>query len=149
MQTWEEILNAVQSALAGRSSAARAELERCWERTGPEDAAQRCIIAHYLADQQDQIAEEIAWDERALAAFADVYDNELAPIGVPSTAAFAPSLHLNMGDSYLRAGNRSAARSHLEHAKNEVHHLPADGYGAMIRGGLLRLEERIASTSHE
>lgn len=147
MQTWEDIQESVQAALGGRSETARASLQGCWDRTSPEDAAQRCVIAHYLADQQDNFADEIAWDERALEAFDGITDDDLAPIGIPSATGFAPSLHLNLGDGYLRAGDLPKARAQVEQAQAAMHLLPAEGYGAMIRGGIQRLAEKITDLS--
>ena len=147
MQTWEEIIKAIQTALAGRSTEARESLQACWDRSDPRDAAQRCVIAHYLADQQDDLHDEIAWDERALAAFADVAEDALVPVGVPSTAGFAVSLHLNLGDGYLRAGELAKARVQVQEAQSAVHLLPAEGYGAMVRGGVERLAIRVEAAS--
>ena len=80
----------------------------------PDTAAQRCVLAHYLADLEDDVADEVAWDERALAAYGDVCETELAPIGIPSAAGLAPSLHLNLGDGYRRQGRADQARHQLE-----------------------------------
>ena len=55
MQTWEEIIEAIQTALAGRHTEAREALQACWDRSDPRDAAQRCVIAHYLADQVESL----------------------------------------------------------------------------------------------
>lgn len=66
MQTWQTILDAVQHALAGRSATARVDLQGLWDYADPKDAAPRCVIAHYLADQQHDLGDDIAWDERAL-----------------------------------------------------------------------------------
>ena len=49
----------------------------------------RSVIAHYVADLQSNLGEEVAWDERALAAYASVADQDLEPIGIPSSRAFA------------------------------------------------------------
>ncbi|TLM80855.1 hypothetical protein [Pseudarthrobacter sp. NamE5] len=70
-------------------------------------------------------------------------DADLAPIGVPSAAGFALSLHLNLGDDYLRAGRIEDARAHLEQARRSAGLLSESGYGAMIRGGIQRLSDRI------
>ena len=41
-----------------------------------------------------------SWDERALAAYELVREDDLRPIGIDSARGFAPSLHLNLGDGY-------------------------------------------------
>ncbi|XVX19219.1 hypothetical protein ACQP1U_12965 [Actinomycetota bacterium] len=147
MQTWDEILHAIQQSLAGRSTTARAALQACWDHTGEQDAAQRCVIAHYLADQQEALDDEIAWDETALSAFPGIADGDLAAIGVPSSAAFEPSLRLNLGDGYRRAGRLEEARAQLELAQASAHLLPTEGYGAMIRGGIQKLSDRLSGPS--
>lgn len=140
---WEDILQAAAEAMRAPSSAARASLTKCWDSTSPDEHAQRCVLAHYLADQQDDLETEIYWDEKALTEFARVKDGELTSIGVPSTAGFAPSLHLNLADGYLRAGRVQDARDQLRRAEANRELLLDEGYGAMIRRGLDRLHTRI------
>ncbi|WP_231579628.1 hypothetical protein [Dermacoccus sp. PE3] len=101
------------------------------------------MLAHYLADQQEALASETRWDEQALSEFAHLHDDDLAAIGVPSTAGFAPSLHLNLGDDYLRAGRVQDAEDQVARAQQAVALLPEHGYGAMIREGVRRLQERV------
>ncbi|MEH0109964.1 hypothetical protein V6N00_09615 [Tersicoccus sp. MR15.9] len=143
MTTWDDILAAVTASFAGRGDEPRRHLEACWDATTPDQAAQRCVVAHYLADQQDDVAEEAAWDERALAAHGSVGDEDLAPIGVPSASAFLPSLHLNLGDDYLRLGRRDDAARHLTLAQESADLLSDAGYGAMIRAGIEGLQARL------
>ncbi|WP_334138354.1 hypothetical protein [Corynebacterium variabile] len=147
MTSWDDITKAVGGAAVGRSNAARQALQECWDQTNPDDHAQRCIIAHYLADQQDDLEAETRWDETALSEHAHVTDADLKPVGVPSVAGFAPSLHLNLGDDYLRGGNTHAARTHLDAARAAEHLLPDAGYGAMIRGGINSLAGRLDPSS--
>lgn len=91
------------------------------------------------------VAAETAWDERALAAHAGVADEDLAPVGIASAAAMLPSLHLNLGDDYRRAGDPVKAREQLVAARRTESLLAADGYGTMIRGGIQRLADRLDS----
>lgn len=64
-------------------------------------------------------------------------------MGIPSATAMAPSLHLNLGDGYLRQGRVREAEVQLDMGLQSQDVLPADGYGAMIRSGLDRLGSRI------
>lgn len=66
---WEPVLEAVGQAVNGQSEAAKAALEKCWDETVEEDHAQRCVLAHYLADQQENLQSETHWDEQALTEF--------------------------------------------------------------------------------
>lgn len=59
-------------------------------------------------------------------------------------AAFYPSLHLNLGEDYRKVGDPQAARRHLDLGLAAAAALPDDGYGAMIRGGLEGLAQRLA-----
>jgi hypothetical protein len=57
----------------------------------------------------------------------------------------APSLHLNLGDGYLRQGRVAQARVQLDAGLAAADALGDDGYGALVRGGLERLAQRLAS----
>jgi hypothetical protein len=143
MTDWEHITSAVGLALAGDTERGREALTDCWQATTDADHAQRCVIAHYLADLQSSLDEEVSWDEAALSEHAQVRDGDLAPVGITSTDGMAPSLHLNLGDGYLRQGRLDAAEAQLEAGMSARGALAADGYGDLIRSGLDRLEERL------
>ena len=149
MATWEKIIDAVSVALGGDKWEGRRRLLACWEETVPQDHAYRCVLAHYLADTETALDDEIAWDEAALAAHDGVRDEELVPLGIPSAKGFVPSLHLNLGDGYLRRGDLEAARRHLAQGLAGADSLSPDGYGAMIRAGLDNLGKRIAGYESE
>ena len=143
MTTWPDITAAVTVAQTGDPAEGRRQLLACWEGTSVADHAQRCVVAHYLADLEDDLDEELAWDERALAELPHVSDSDLAPLGLSSAAGLAPSLHLNLGDGYLRRGDLDRARHHLDAGTAAVGALPDDAYGTMVRGGFERLAARI------
>jgi hypothetical protein len=143
MTDWEHITSAVGLALAGDTERGREALTDCWQATTDADHAQRCVIAHYLADLQSSLDEEVSWDEAALSEHAQVRDGDLAPVGITSTDGMAPSLHLNLGDGYLRQGRLDAAEAQLEAGMSARGALATDGYGDLIRSGLDRLEERL------
>ncbi|MFV0535351.1 MAG: hypothetical protein ACK5MR_17135 [Cumulibacter sp.] len=145
MTNWEPIIAAVTDALNGDKDSGRQQLTTCWDTTNDDDQAQRCVIAHYLADLQDDLAYEVAWDERALAAHPYVSNADLAPVGIADAAALAPSLHLNLGDGYLRQERFEDAERQLQLGLARVHTLADDGYGQLIRGGLDRLAERLSA----
>lgn len=143
MTEWESIMGAVALALTRDRDKGRAALISCWDGTSGLDHAQRCVIAHYLADLQPSIEDEVAWDEVALSEHAYVTDEDLASVGVRSAAHLAVSLHLNLGDGYLREGRVAAAGVQLAAGLDACGALPTDGYGALIRSGLDRLQHRI------
>ncbi len=122
----------------------------CWRAgrgRGPDDHAYRCVLAHYLADVQGSLTEEVEWDMTALQEFGHLGGDDLAPAGIPDTAGLAPSLHLNLGDGYLRQGRLPDAMDQLRAGLASLGTLPDDGYGRMIRDGLARLESRIVAAT--
>ncbi|MCC3275278.1 hypothetical protein LJ753_05275 [Arthrobacter sp. zg-Y20] len=143
MTSWAEITDAVGVALSGDRAEGKRRLLECWEGTVPGEHAHRCVLAHYLADTETDLAAEIAWDEAALAEHAGVKDEDLVPLGIPSARGFAPSLHLNLGDGYLRRGEPEPAHRHLVLGLSSAEVLDSDGYGSMIRAGLENLALRI------
>jgi hypothetical protein len=140
---WATILDAVGRAQAGDRTAGGDGLARCWAQTTPADHAYRCVLAHYLADVQDSLADEVAWDTTALEEFAHLGAGDLGPVGIPDAAGLAPSLHLNLGDGYLRQGRVPDAEEQLRAGLASAGTLPDDGYGRMIRAGLAGLQRRI------
>lgn len=143
MTSWETITAAITTALSGDKETGRELLTDCWNSATEPDHAQRCVIAHYLADLQSDLAAEVAWDERALVEHPFVADEDLAPVGIATARSLAPSLHLNLGDGYRRQSRHVEARIQLDLALARVDTLPDDGYGRLIRDGLDRLAVRL------
>lgn len=144
---WTAILEAIGQAQTGDRDAGRDRLLACWARTGPADHAYRCVLAHYLADVQGSLTEEVEWDVTALQEFAHLGGDDLARVGIPDTGGLAPSLHLNLGDGYLRQGRVPDAADQLRAGLASLGALPDDGYGRIIRDGLAGLESRIAAAT--
>lgn len=140
---WPDVAAAIaQAHTAERATAART-LENCWNACMPDDHALRCIIAHYLADLQADPAAELMWDQRALDAHGKVVDSDLRRFGLTSAEQLLPSLHLNLGDAWLRAGDPIRAARHLCQGQSAQHALGDDPYGRMISNGLAALADRI------
>ncbi|MFY1670329.1 hypothetical protein ACN27G_10250 [Plantactinospora sp. WMMB334] len=128
--------------------AARDLFAEIWAEIGGErgDPLHVCVLAHSMADVQDDVHEELLWDQRALAAADLLTDDRVAQAGVPlSVAGLYPSLHLNLADCYRRLGDLCRAREHLRHARAGVGALGDDEYGQLIRGGLDRLTDQLAA----
>lgn len=130
----------------GERVAARDLFAQVWSEIGGEngDPLHQCALAHSMADVQDDVHEELAWDLRALAA-ADLLTDERAARGgvAGSVAGFYPSLHLNLGECYRKLGEPDRAREHLDRGRASVDVLGNDGYSQMIKGGLDRLTDRL------
>lgn len=143
MTSWDDITQAIGLAQGGDRDGGREALVACWAATAEADHGQRCVLAHYLADLQPSLDDEVAWDEVALSEHGSVVDEDLAHVGITSAAALAPSLHLNLGDGYLRQSRVADARRQLVAGMEAASSLPTDGYGALIRSGLERLQGRV------
>ena len=143
MDDWTTITTAIGEVLRGERVRGRRLLLECWEATTPTDHAHRCILAHYLADTETELEQEIVWDEIALEEHGFLQDNDLAALGIPSTDGFQPSLHLNLADGYRRIGKTALAQAHLAKGQATLGALKDDGYGKMIRAGLDNLSQRL------
>lgn len=129
----------------GDPSGARRALAGLWAEVGDQgDPLHRLALAHALADVQEDPAEELRWDKRALEAAADVSDERAQEAGMAtSVAALYPSLHLNIGDAYRKLGQLEDAARHCAAGLAAASALDDDGYGALVRGGLERLARRV------
>lgn len=130
----------------GRREDARDLFARIWDDIGGEqgDPLYVCVLAHSMADVQDDVAEELVWDLRALSAADHITDERAAQAGVPlSVTGLYPSLHLNLGECYRKLGDLDRAREHLDHARATIGALGDDDYGKLIRDGLEQLAERL------
>ncbi|QJY46735.1 hypothetical protein [Pseudonocardia broussonetiae] len=131
---------AVQRGQGGERTAARRELESLWDGDGRADAFHRCVIAHFLADLQDDTGDELRWDERALAAVDGVTDERAQEYGTAlRVRGFLPSLLGSLADDHRRLGDAEQARGFLEQARAASDALGDDGYGDLVRGILDRV----------
>lgn len=142
---------------AGDREEARNRLGELWAEIGEEgDSLHRCTLAHYMADAQDDPADELAWDLRALTV-ADALDDGPAPGTGPrdgrsarreprlAMRVFYPSLHLSLAADYVKLRHPEAARIHLARARAATGALSDDGYGNGVRAAIARLERRLAT----
>ncbi len=130
----------------GQRDAARDLFAQIWADIGGADGdpLHVCVLAHSMADVQDDIQDELTWDLRALAAADLITDERIGEAGIAlSAAGLYPSLHLNAGECYRRLGDLDRAREHLRRARTTIRELGADEYGNLIRGGLERLAEQL------
>ncbi|MEU8147432.1 hypothetical protein [Nonomuraea sp. NPDC048901] len=130
----------------GQRDAARELFAQIWDDIGGEqgDPLHVCVLAHSMADVQDDVHQELMWDLRALAAADQVTDEQVAQAGVPlSVAGLYPSLHLNLSECYRKLGDLGRAREHLQQARAGIGALGDDEYGQLIRDGLERVAEQL------
>jgi hypothetical protein len=130
----------------GQREAARDLFAQIWDDIGGEqgDPLHVCVLAHAMADVQDDVHQELLWDLRALAAADLVTDEQLTQAGVTLPAAgLYPSLHLNLSECYRKLGDLGRAREHLQQAQSTIGTLGDDEYAQLIKGGLERLAEQL------
>lgn len=132
----------------GQRGAARDLFAQIWDEIGGErgDPLHVCVLAHSMADVQDDVHRELIWDQQALAAADLLTDARLARAGVTMPlAGLYPSLLLNLGECYRKLGDLDRAREYLQRAHAGIDALGNDEYGQLIKGGLDRLAEQLAS----
>jgi len=137
---------AVQLSHGGEREAARLLFAEIWDEIGGEqgDPLQVCTLAHAMADVQDDVRQELVWDQRALAAADLLTDSRVAEAGVTlPVAGLYPSLHLNLSECYRKLGDLDRARAHLQQAQATIGALGDDGYGQMIKQGMERIAEQL------
>jgi hypothetical protein len=131
---------------AGDPAEARARFAAIWAEIGGEDGDPLHVVtlAHFMADVQDDPADELEWDLRALRAADRLTDERVrrhhASLDV---RGFYPSLHLNIAAAHEKLGDLPAARAHLAKATAALPHLPEGAYGDLVRGGMEQLRERL------
>lgn len=143
---------AVQRGQAGERTAARHEMEAIWaeiERGGGDDF-HRCVIAHFMADLQEDEREELMWDERALAAVDGVTDERAQEFHASlRVRGFMPSLYLSLADDHRRLGDANRAHEFLGRARATSDALGDDAYGELVRGALDSVSRALAEGSTE
>ncbi|MGP3948129.1 hypothetical protein [Streptomyces sp. 7N604] len=129
----------------GDRDEARNRFAALWEEIGEDgDPLHRCTLAHYMADTQDDPADELAWDVLALRAADSLTDvRAAAHHQALAVRAFYPSLHLNLAADYEKLGQPAAARRELDRARERSSALGDDDYGDGIRAAIARLELRL------
>jgi tetratricopeptide (TPR) repeat protein len=131
---------------AGRRAEAREAFSQLWNELSDGDPFHQCVLAHYMADAQDDPEQELEWDRKALAA-ADRISRERPDAASLTILSFYPSLHVNLGDVLHRTGRIDEARKHLKLAQQTVGALADDSYGQMIRNGIERLATRLEAST--
>ncbi|MFK0234683.1 hypothetical protein [Streptomyces vinaceus] len=135
---------------AGDREEARNRLGEIWTEIAEDgDSLHRCTLAHYMADAQDDPADELAWDLRALTAADGLGPGPRDGLPAqhephPAVRVFYPSLHLNLAADYVKLQRPEAARLHLARARAATGALSDDGYGNGVRAAIARLERSLA-----
>lgn len=96
---------------------------------------EKAVAAHYVARHQQNLNEQLRWNELALEHALQSDDK--------SANGMLPSLYLNVGKDHEDFNNFAEARRHYEAGLQHASHLPEDGYSQLvvrgIRNGLGRI----------
>ena len=112
---------------------AKTLFEMAWKEAGTE--FEKFTAAHFVARQQEDITEKLKWDETALDMAIKVNDEGMKPS--------YPSLYLNIGKCLEDLNDPIKAGEFYMKAFSFLQFLSDDGYGKMIRSGVLAGMERL------
>lgn len=96
---------------------------------------EKFISAHYVARHQENIQDKLKWDQTALQLALKINDD--------TVRGAYPSLYLNIAKGFEDLGDITNARKNYLLAQSFSFLLPEDGYGKMIKGGILSGIERV------
>ncbi len=96
---------------------------------------EKFTAAHYVARHQNSVTDKLKWDETALQLALQINNDTVK-------AAF-PSLYLNIAKCYEDLNDFDNARTNFDLALSFVNFLPDNGYGNMVKGGILKGLERL------
>ncbi|MEJ1237322.1 rRNA adenine methyltransferase [Chryseolinea sp. T2] len=98
---------------------------------------EKFIAAHYVARHQNSVTEKLEWDETALRLALEIDD--------ANVKGAWPSLYLNVGKCYEDLKRPQDAKANYELALSFTNFLHDDGYGNMIRGGIMNGLSRVTA----
>jgi rifampin ADP-ribosylating transferase len=117
---------------AGDPLLARNLFQQAWKES--ENDFEKFTAAHYLARQQNSVEEKLKWDLISL--------SHAIKVGEENVRQWLPSLYLNIGKGYEELKDFGSAKAAYHSASSFQHFLPDDGYGRMIRSGIISAPKR-------
>lgn len=117
----------------GKKEEASLLFERAWKHATSD--FENFIAAHYVARHQNVVAEKLKWDEISLL-FAMKIEDE-------SVKENYPSLYLNIAKCHEDLKDFENAKINYQLALSFAPFLNDDGYGRMIKSGILSGLERV------
>lgn len=118
---------------AGKNEEALRLFLQAWNEAAND--LEKFTSAHYVARHQKSLEGKLMWDKIALN-FALKINNE-------SVKGAYPSLYLNIAKGYEDLKDYHKARKHYQLALSFTEFLHEDGYGNMIKGGIVNGLDRI------
>lgn len=141
----QRIVAGVERGKAGDREHARAILSEVWNQLGQHgDPLHVVTLAHFMADLQDDPADELEWDHRALTA-ADELTNERAQQYETSLVVrgFYPSLYASLASDYVKLNDADTARTYLARAEAASAELPEGDYGDYVQAEITHLRTQL------
>ena len=117
----------------GKKEEACKTFQQAWEQA--TNNTEKFIAAHYVARCQENIADKLYWDKTALNFALKINDREIK--------GNYPSLYLNIAKCYEDLNNPVEAKDSYRLALSFANNLPNDGYGKMIKSGIVNRLERL------
>ncbi len=120
----------------GKGHAERASqlFQQAWD--AASDDFEKFTAAHYVARHQKTVADKLKWDETCLQHALKLDDETMK--------GTYPSLYLNIGKCYEDLDEFDQAKKHYQLALSFANFLPGDGYGKMIKLGIINGIERVS-----
>ena len=117
----------------GRKKEALDLFQRAWDEAVND--FEKFTSAHYVARHQETIEAKLKWDETALQLALKIDDDNIR-------GAY-PSLYLNIAKCYEDLGDFDNARKNYRLALSHTGLLPDNGYGNMIKAGIMNGLSRV------
>ncbi len=117
----------------GRKNEASKHFEQAWNEASND--FEKFTAAHYLARHQESLTDKLKWDEVALQLALKINDE--------TVYGAYPSLYLNIAKGHEDLKDFDNAKKNYELALSFILRLSDDGYGNLIKRGILNGLERI------
>jgi rifampin ADP-ribosylating transferase len=122
----------------GQMEKAKSLFEKAWNEAAND--FEKFTAAHFVARHQQDVNGKLFWDETALEMALKINHDSIKPS--------YPSLYLNIAKCHEDVEAFTEAEIYYELAFSHLDFLPDDGYGNMIRSGVLAGKERIQKQLH-
>lgn len=118
----------------GKSEEAYKLFQQAWNEATND--LEKFTSAHYVARSQKSVADKLKWDEIALDLALKIDDDTMK--------GSYPTLYLNIGKGYEDLKELDNAIKNYQLALSFSDYLPNDGYGKMIKSGIINGIERVS-----
>ncbi len=120
--------------IEGDAEQAKAYFQQAWDEA--ETDFEKLVAAHYLARVQPTLEDVLYFNMEALR-HGELIKTE------KELQSFFPSLYLNVGKSYEDLGEKAKALHYYKIAAEHIPFLAEDGFGNMIKNGILNGLKRV------